>query len=149
MTKEDLVISAAELTGPSEKTVLAFSTQKNELSSKVIATLQARQDLEQLVGPSNQNMMSDNAYNMARFMDSMFLSYDPRLFVETILWVFRAYRSHGFKLTFWSAHLNTWIQVIHEDMKKEHAVELVPFYTWIQVNIPQFIKLTDMYFQDS
>jgi hypothetical protein len=42
-------------------------------------------------------------------MVSLFGDYHPEVLVETVLWVFRAYRSHGFKLTYWPAQLDMWV----------------------------------------
>ena len=63
--------------------------------------------------------------------------------VETVLWVFKAYRSHGFKLTYWSAQLNAWLQIIEKELTPASYKAVLPFYNWLVVNIPIFSKLTD------
>ena len=76
-------------------------------------------------------------------MDSMFVEYDPATLVETVLWVFRAYRSHGFLTTYWAANLDTWLKMLEKELSDESFTAIAPFYTWLIVNIPIFVKLTD------
>lgn len=143
MTKNELIKSAALLVQPKREITEEFAGKKESLVAKVLDELRQRPDLEKLTGKDNTAMMVDNIHNMARFMESIFTLYDPTTFVETILWVFRAYRSHGFRLTFWSAHLNTWIGIIQTELTDNSAGALLPFYEWMQTHIPVFTALTD------
>jgi hypothetical protein len=76
-------------------------------------------------------------------MESMFADYKPNVFLETVLWVFRAYRTHGFHSTYWAANLNIWVDMLKEDLSEQAFKEIYPFYDWLIVNIPIFVKLTD------
>lgn len=143
MNKDKLIVSAHDLIQPDPQIADEYSQKKEKLATRLIDNLGQRTDLDKLIGSDNRAMMKDNAYNMARFMESMFTQYDAAVFVETILWVFRAYRSHGFQLTFWSAHLNTWMEVIQEELTEQSAGGILPFYEWIQTHIPVFTALTD------
>jgi len=143
MTKDDLILSARDLVQPEPEIAGEYAARKDAMASRVVESLGQRADLDKLIGPDNSSMMMDNAHNMARFMESMFERYDPPTFVETILWVFRAYRSHGFRLTFWSAHLNTWIETLQAELSPEASAALRPYYDWIQTRIPVFTALTD------
>lgn len=143
MTKNELITSAGLLVQPKREITEEFGRKKDSLVAKVLEDLRRRPDLEKLTGKDNTDMMVDNIHNMARFMESIFTLYDPTTFVETILWVFRAYRSHGFQLTFWSAHLNTWIGTIQAELSENTAAALLPFYEWMQTHIPIFTALTD------
>ncbi len=143
MEKNKLIKSAESLTAPQPEMIAEFSRQKGTLVEKVVNELNQRQDLDKLIGENNKSMMVDNAANMARFMESMFQQYNPTVFVETILWVFSTYRNHGFNLSFWPAHLNVWITLLQSELDAEISAALVPFYSWIQVNIPVFTLLTN------
>lgn len=143
MTRDELIESAQALKQPERSVSDEYERKKYILVSRVIENLQQRKDINRLVGEGNVPMMEDNIHNMARFMGSIFIQYDAAVFVETILWVFRTYRSHGFQLAFWSAHLNIWIGTIHSELSKNANLELYPFYDWIQIHIPQFTTLTD------
>jgi hypothetical protein len=102
-----------------------------------------RRDLERLVGSGNEAMAEDNNRNFARFMESIFRHYQPEVLVETVLWVFRAYRSHGFQTTYWPANLDTWVELLREELAAESFEAVYPFYDWLIVHIPWFVKLTD------
>jgi hypothetical protein len=88
-------------------------------------------------------MALDNNTNFARFMESMFFDYNHEVFVDTVLWVFRAYRSHGFKTTYWPANLNTWVELLRAELSPKTFEAIYPFYNWLIVNIPIFVKLTE------
>jgi hypothetical protein len=102
-----------------------------------------RPDIESLVGTNNLSMMKDNHANHVRFIASILKNYNHDVLVDTVLWVFRAYRSHGFTTNYWAAQLNTWLIVIKEVLTPESFVEVYPYYEWMQVNIPLFVKVSD------
>jgi len=137
-----LIEKAKALKQPSEKAAQEYGRKKDMMADQVAQILEDRSDLEKLIGTNNVSMMKDNTHNMARFMESIFVKHDPAVLVQTVLWVFRAYLSHGFQLIFWSAHLNTWIEILEKEMSPETYKELYPFYFWMQVNIPVFSELT-------
>ncbi len=143
MTKEDLLKTAKKLEQPQNECAWEYTEKRDALAAAVIDVMRERPDLIKLIGEGNQSMMEDNARNMARFMESVFVEYNPQMLVETVLWVFRAYRSHGFNLSFWPAHLDVWIEVIRKDLSEDTFNALYPFFNWIQINIPAFVSLTD------
>jgi hypothetical protein len=143
MDKTTLLSTASELKQVSEKTAKEYKEKTESMLSLINTRMQERQDLDTLVGEKNISMMKDNHANHARFIASILHNYVPEKFVETVCWVFRAYRSHGFSLSYWSALLNTWIDVLKELMSEESFDEIYQYYEWMQVNIPIFIKLSD------
>ena len=143
MDKKELIESAQQLNQVSDSSALNYSSNTELLVSKMNTTLSARKDILDIIGESNLDMMYDNHANHARFMTSIFNHYNPEEFVETILWVFRAYRSHGFTTNYWAAQLNLWIQIIGNILSPEALTEIKPYYEWMQVNIPVFVKLSD------
>jgi hypothetical protein len=76
-------------------------------------------------------------------MGTMFLAYEPEVFVQTVLWVFRAYRSHGFETTYWAANLDTFVEIARDRLAPTTFEELYPFFQWLIVNIPTFVKISD------
>ena len=76
-------------------------------------------------------------------MLSIFTDFNPKVLVEKVLWVFRAYRSHGFQTTYWAANLNIWVDLIRQELSESAYNEIYPFYNWLIVNIPVFVKLSD------
>lgn len=141
--KERLLKTASELVQPPAAAAIEFTQKQEQLSAMGNQTMALRADLEKLVGKGNQQMAEDNNRNFARFMASLFSDFNPEVLVETVLWVFRAYRSHGFQTTYWAAHLNIWVDMIRRELSKESFDAIYPFYNWLIVNIPIFVKATD------
>lgn len=143
MTKNELIASAAELEQPSSETAATYGRKREFMAKEVTRILAERPDIDRLVGEGNLPMMADNHKNHALFMESLFLSYSPDVFTETVLWVFRAYRSHGFRLTYWPAQLNAWLEVIGSEFTDKELKELAPFYEWMLVNQASFAALSE------
>lgn len=138
-----LLETARKLVQPPEAAAVEFLQKRDQLAALGNQTLSGRPDLEKLVGEGNQQMAEDNNRNFARFMGSLFTDFDPEVFVQTVLWVFRAYRSHGFQTTYWAANLNIWVDMIRRELSPESLEAIYPFYDWLIVNIPIFVRLTD------
>jgi hypothetical protein len=141
--KEKLLETALTLIQPQESVAQEFSRKRDELAAMGNKTMGDRSDLEKLVGKDNRQMAEDNNRNFARFMESMFLDYNAEVLVDTVLWVFRAYRLHGFQTTYWAANLDVWMAMLKKELSKKAFDALYPHYNWLVVNIPIFVKLTD------
>ena len=141
--RKQLLETARTLIQPQETVIREFSRKRDELAAMGNQTLADRSDLEKLVGEGNRQMAEDNNRNFARFMESMFSDYNAEVLVDTVLWVFRAYRSHGFQTTYWAANLNVWVDMLKQELSTEAFDALYPYYNWLIVNIPVFVKLTD------
>ncbi len=143
MSKEILLRSAEMLNQPSKEAKEEFSQKMNLLIETMNKTMLNRSDIKCLVGEDNINMMEDNHANHARFMESIFENYIPEILVDTVLWVFRAYRSRNFTSTYWAAQINTWIKIYSKELTEKTYEEIHPYYKWMQVNIPIFNKLAE------
>ncbi len=141
--KEMLLKTAGQLIPPERQFAEEFSLKKEKLAEMCSLTLAGRKDIDHLIGTGNQSMARDNDRNFARFMDALFTDYSPAVFVETVLWVFRAYRSHGFQTTYWACNLNIWADKLKEELSPGAYAQIYPFYNWLIINIPQFSGLTD------
>lgn len=141
--KNQLLVSSQKLIVPPEKAREEFSAKIGMLVAQGNMALTARTDLDKLLGPGNHEMAENNNANFSRFMESMFTEYDPATLVETVLWVFRAYRSHGFQTTYWAANLDIWLKMLEKELSKDAFASISPFYIWLIVNIPLFVKITD------
>ncbi len=143
MTRDELLASAQALPPFSAAAAAEYDDQREAMVAEVNRLLLARPDLEQLVGAGNLAMMRDNHDNHARFVESLLRQYNPEVLVETVLWVFRAYRSHDFRLTYWPAQLNAWVEVLKRRLSPESYAAIYPLYHWFIVHIPTFAALTD------
>ncbi len=141
--KDALLTTAQKLDPPAETAIREFEAKWEQIAVKGNRLLMARPDLEKLVGKDNEQMAEDNNRNFPRFMLSLFSDYQPAVFVETVLWVFRAYRAHGFQTTYWAANLNIWVDLLQKELSADAWKQIYPFYNWLIVNIPVFTAVTD------
>jgi hypothetical protein len=103
MTKSDLLKTAQEINQVSKELADEFSSKRDMLVELMNRKMLKRLDIKEMVGENNLDMMKDNHANHARFLESIFISYSPEVLVDTVLWVFRAYRSRNFSSTYWAA----------------------------------------------
>ena len=143
MEFDHLMETAKNLVQPSAEATEEYSQKKHLLLSEINTMFSAREDLEDLIGPGNENMMRDNHHNHLQFMESVFTVTKPEILVETVIWVFRAYRSRGFQSTYWAAQLSTWNAILERHLTKDTLKEIWPFYQWMIVNTPLFTKLSE------
>ena len=148
MDEKFLLETAQQLKQVSVKTADEYHQNAEQLTTKMNALMIERPDIKDLVGANNINMMKDNHANHVRFIASILKNYNADVLVDTVLWVFRAYRSHGFTTNYWAAQLNTWMTVIKEVLTSESFVEVYPYYEWMQINIPLFVKVSDEKLED-
>lgn len=148
MTREELVTEAKELKQLSTSALEEFSAKREQLVAKFNAQFATRPDLLNLIGEGNKEMMEDNHRNHARFLESIFGHHSAEVLVDTILWVFRAYRSHGFNLTYWPAQLDSWIELYRTELTPQTFSEIEPFYNWMIIRNPAFAMLSDAYLGD-
>lgn len=142
MSKQMLLESARQLKQPELEAIQEYEGKRGSLVAKVNKLMLNRRDINGLVCKKNIEMMKDNHANHARFMISIFYVFNAEVLVETILWVFRAYRSRSFASSYWAAQLNTWINVLGEELSEASFKEIYPYYQWMQVNIPVFSELS-------
>lgn len=143
MDKNYLLEKAKQLKQSSAEAAGEYNKKAEQLTTKMNAMMLERPDLEHLVGADNIGMMKDNHANHVRFMASILKNNNPEVFVNTVLWVFRAYRSRGFTSNYWAAQLNAWIVILKEVLTPDCFLEIYPYYEWIQINIPVFVKVSD------
>jgi len=135
--------TACQLCQPTPEAAREFESLRDTLAEELNRRMSARPDLEKLIGPGNLAMMQDNSRNFSRFMGVMFHGYEPRVLVETALWVFRAYRAHGFQTTYWPANLDTFIEIARNRLSPATFAQVHPFFQWLVVNIPIFVILSE------
>lgn len=143
MDKKELLASAGALKQVSTSACSEYNKAGDHLVAQMNELMLKRSDLLSLIGDGNEEMMKDNHANHVRFIASVLKNYHPDVLVDTVLWVFRAYRSHGFTTNYWAAQLNAWISILKETLSEEAYHEIYPLYEWMQINIPLFVKLSD------
>ncbi len=143
MNQEELVRSAERLVEPPAAATTEFDAKQHALAAELTARMLARPDLDRLIGADNREMMENNSRNFLRFMASLFLHYDPAVFVQTVRWVFRTYRQHGFHVSYWPANIDTTVEILRGDLTPETFAAVHPFFDWLLNNIPSFTDNSD------
>ena len=143
MNKAHLLKTAGKLSQVNEKYAKEFSEKRDKLVSLMNTKMEERPDILDMVGKNNIEMMRDNHSNHARFLESIFFQHSPEILVDTVIWVFRAYRARNFASTYWAAQLNVWLEVYKTELSKECYNEIQPYYNWMLTNIPSFNKLAE------
>jgi hypothetical protein len=145
MSKEYLFKTAKKLKLSDLSVAEEFTKKRNILVEKINKIMLERQDLDELIGKKNTFMMLDNHNNHSRFIETILYHYEPDILVKTVLWVFVAYRTHGFNLTYWPAQLNAWLQVYKEELSDKSYDTLEPLYNWMLNNQALFAELRREY----
>ena len=131
MNKDQIIQSANLLKQPSSKAQEEYESKKGLLVDEVNKSLSERDDIDILIGSNGMPMMKDNHRNHARFMSNLFKDYSGEVLVDTFIWVLKAYKSHGFNETYWSAQLNSWLDALKENLEEQSFSEISPIYDWI------------------
>ena len=149
MDRKALIATAAALPAIPASAAKAYAGARERLVAEVNSSMGARSDLDRLLGPDNRAMMENNHANHARFVETVLRGFDAEVLVDTVLWVFRAYRSHGFSLTYWSAQLNAWLDAVKAHLGPDDSKAIEPLYQWFLVYQPAFEALSDEQLTDS
>ncbi len=142
MDKNLLLESAGKLPQVGEQATLEYLDKGQLLLSGINRHMLDRQDIEELVGKDNIELMKNNHANHLRFMASIFQHHNSEVWVETILWVFKAYHSRGFTSGYWAIQLNSWIAILRQELSPGSFEQILPYYNWIQIHIPLLEKLS-------
>lgn len=143
MNRKKLIKMLEEIQPPSQEAAEEYAAKKDIMVAAINQKMMNRNDILNLIGKDNLEMMKDNHANHARFIESILRSFDPEILTDTVLWVFRAYRCHGFQDNYWAAQLNAWIEVLKENLTPENYDSILPIYNWMLINIPNFVLLAD------
>jgi hypothetical protein len=142
MNHKFLVETAQKIPVANKNAVNEYHEKSEFLIAAINKRMSIRPDLKELIGENNLDMMKDNHANHIRFIHSILKFPNAEVLVDTILWVFSAYQNHGFSGSYWAAQLNTWFQILKEELTPESYRQIFPLYEWMQINIPLFEKLS-------
>ncbi|MGE0085645.1 MAG: hypothetical protein AB7S75_14645 [Desulfococcaceae bacterium] len=144
MKRDDLIQSAGKIAQASPEAAAEYAQKKELLVARLNEIMQQRPDILELVGEKNMEMMKDNHSNHARFVASILRYFNAEVLTDTVLWVFRSYRSRGFHQNYWAAQINAWIEILRQELSPESFASVYPLYEWFSVNIPAFSNISDI-----
>jgi hypothetical protein len=131
MTLEALREDARTIPLPSARAAAEFCEKCDLLAAKVTATLKARDDIDQLIGPGNLDLMANNLRNQASFLGAMMTAYSPGGYVATIVWAMNVYRRRGFQPGYWPAQGAAWNTVLREELSDDTYYQVLPLFAWV------------------
>jgi hypothetical protein len=143
MNREQLIESTIGLGSISAYSLREFKENREILVAMMNSLMAGKPELDDLIGEANLSMMKENHVNHAKFMESVFALFDKVVLVDTILWVFRTYRSRAFKDAYWIEQLNSWIELYRATLSQKCLSEILPFYHWMLNHISDFSLLSD------
>lgn len=143
MNQTELIDLAGKLSNANQEAVNEYENKMDLLVSIVNKKMLDRPDINDIVGDANFEMMKNNHSNHARFVISILGNINPEELVTTVIWVFKTYQSRGFHPSYWVAQLNTWLEVLEEQMSELSFKQITPLYNWFITNIPSFSALSE------
>lgn len=143
MKKEELYRSASQLPLPGEDCAKAFKTRRGELVEELYTRMASRRNLMELVGERNVNRIKENQEHYIRSMEALMFSFYPDTLVDTVLWVFRAYRLQGFKDEYWRTQLADCIEILNSKLPVEQRKNVLPLYQWMLENSDSIASLSN------
>ncbi|MGK7397709.1 MAG: hypothetical protein ACNS62_24255 [Candidatus Cyclobacteriaceae bacterium M3_2C_046] len=132
MALELLVESAEKIKPPSLQSFYEYNSIRDQLVAEMNQEMVAQPGIMAMIGHENLSMMKNNHENHARFMASMILNFDPKVYAETVVWVYKVYQNHGFHLDYWPAQFENWKKLLKTHLNPETQEEIIPLYHWLQ-----------------
>lgn len=142
MNYENLIMSAKNIPPAGQKAISEYYSKSELMVAALNMHMVSRDDLYELIGKNNLTMMKNNHDNQILFIHSILRNPNPEVLVDTLLWVFRTYLSHGFSVKYWIVQVNAWKNLLNDHLSEETYRQIIPLYTWIQENIPLIEKLS-------
>lgn len=53
-------------------------------------------------------------------MAALIQKFEPKVLVETVIWVFRKYINHGFYVDYWYFQIKNWDEILKLHLTKKH-----------------------------
>jgi hypothetical protein len=143
MNKAKLIESARKVLCARREAITEYASRQETLCALMNEAMLQRKDMPDIIGgEENVSMMKDNHANHLRFIISALTNPDPETLADVVLWVFKSYKSRGFHSSYWSAQINTWITILHQQLSRESLNDILPIYEWMSTNIPIFEMLS-------
>jgi methanogenic corrinoid protein MtbC1 len=98
------------------------------LTEKVDRTMEAKSNLQRLIGTNSVAVMKDNHANHARFMSTVFHFSAFTMLLRVMVWVYRSYHARGFSYEYFREVLETWIGAVEDTLSADAAQSVCAVY---------------------
>ncbi|ADU66518.1 hypothetical protein LGV61_08950 [Desulfurispirillum indicum] len=150
MNAHDLLQAARHIPPPSQASAEEYASLCEILSASVTRSMLNSPHIAELIGGSaHQDMMAENHRNHGLFLCVLLRHYQAEYLVDTVLWVYRAYMSHGFQRLYWQVQLETWQNILQEHLSDKAYREISPIYQFLLHHQDDFARLSQEVHQES
>ena len=84
-----------------------------------------------LIGTNALTVMYNNHRNHVTFMGSLFQTNDYSMLDKTLPWILHTYLTKGFSISYFSHVLETWMDVIRQNMDESACSQILPVYKFM------------------
>lgn len=141
-TTEDLIKSAEQLNRISGETVDAYSEKQKQIIARTNDLMLKHKKIQSLTGENDESKMIINHTNHVGFMESIMRNFNPEVFINTILWVYRTYSKHGFDPGYWQVALEKYDEAVKDILEEDAYAEISEYYNWMRKNHRDFVALS-------
>lgn len=121
---------------------LEFTDRIQELIQFVNTQIENRDDLNVLLGGRPIELLRQNHVNHAKFMSSIFALKSGAGFVETVTWVYRAYRGRGIPVDYFPIALEAWKQGVNIYLSPHNTNGITNIYSLMLKYHDDFYELS-------
>ena len=140
---EDFDLSISELPEVSREATRDYVENTDRLIEIVNNDLKNRDYIEELIGNNSVQIMVDNHENHARFMANVFKLNNYEMLLDTIIWVYRTYRRHGFSYDYFPVELKAWSRAVERELGSRSANQINEIYSFMLDNHERFVELAE------
>lgn len=127
----------------SNHAALQYELKHNDLRLYVSRSMESRTDIKELIGFNELSMMQEFQFNHARFMVNVLHLNSFELLGRVFIWVYKAYRSHGFSYEYFPIALSAWKDAIKLYIEAKDAAEIIDLYDWLIRKHDTFVNIVE------
>ncbi len=132
---------ALQLKRVSTAAAAAYEAALETMLPLVDRKLIEREDLDRLISSNPIAFMRANHRNHAVFMANVFRYSCYGLFAQVLVWVYRAYRHHGFAGEYFPLELAAWREAVTACLAPPLAAEIDAVYAWMMDRHEELLQL--------
>lgn len=121
----------------------SYQTMLDPMVEQVDIRLTALKNIDTLIGHNPLQLMYDNHRHHGIFMATVFHLNGYELLARTLIWVYRAYSSHGFSYDYFPQQLMAWQKAIEQLLPDNQNSGILGTYDWVLKNHETIIRLSE------
>lgn len=118
-----------------------YAAVSDYAATQVTRKVREHADADILLPRTNPELLEENHLQHARYMESVLRAGGDESVVDTVIWVYRTYLSHGFAPGYWPVQLQAWQSVLVELMPEDEYQSVAPYYEWLMRHHEAFLEL--------